>query len=1077
MKDQSRASAVNATANTHSNQNVKLLGDKPSFSQRISSIKSEYGYLGLAALIPAIIFFLIYLARGLYPFGSGTVLVLDLNGQYVYFFEALRDAVLDGGSLLYSWSRSLGGEFIGMYAYYIASPLSYLICLFPVDKTQEFLLIMFMIKAAICGTTMGFYLHKHSVSKNKFTVITFAIMYALSAYCVVHQSNTMWIDAVMWLPLVALGVEELVKHGKYKMFVIFLSLTLASNFYIGYMVCIFVLLYYFFYMFAYTERNVNNPRLEKNHFGKSFVRIAVFSVIAVCMAAVIVFGAYYSLQFGKNEFTDPNWEVKTKFDFFDLIFKLFPASYDTVRIDGLPFVYCGLLTVILAPIFFCSKRFTLREKIASGIFLLIFVFSFMITSLDLIWHGFQKPQWLNARFSFMFCFFLIYLAFRTFDHVKEIKPGHLAGISGLILIFIAVLQKFDEEFKQKLVDLSYGPNEEDFLVHPYATILLTVILLVVYVTLIALMFKVKNKELVSAVMLCVVCGELFISGLTNVNDFDKDVGFTTYQSYNEFNNLVRPVTETLTEDFDTSFYRFEKTYHRKLCDNMALDIRGVSNSTSTLNKSTINFLRMLGYYSQSHKSQYKGGTIVTDSLLGMKYIISDRDYSPLYGNTVLTGEDYAKHEGMTLEELQEATFADKYKDYSSDDLMVYYNKYALSLAFAASDDVLNVNMKDHNIRVSKDSDDYEEKYNPDGYTSPFTRVNAFFSGILGEEVEIFKPAIQTDVALDNVKHSTSKVQHGDLTEKVADHDRYDKIDKDKAGTITYTYTVPEGEMLYLFFPAYYNREVDLSAQALNTETGKFEKMKIFDSPRDDGTINHSKSSTCSFAKCNDRIVELGFVPSTEYKLTVTIDNTYNQFYTKNDEAFIYYVDMELFEDVISRIKQNEFIIDDDYKEDDLPGTIKTAKDDQLILTTIPYDEGWNVYVDGEKVDVVEVGDALLAFRIDDAGEHTLRLKYRSNAFTYGIIITIAATALFVLIIVFERKWRKVKLAKKYFVVEGEDSFDGVYNYGDEDELENNGISLTDFILGKKTKESLNNTPTNKNNTKNNQKNSNNNKKK
>ena len=1063
MKDQNKGEAA-VIKNPPVNQPyAKMLGDKPSFKERFINLKNEYGYIGLAALIPAFIFFLIYLARGLYPFGSGTVLVLDLNGQYAYFFEALRNTVLEGGSLLYSWSRAMGGEFLGMYAYYIASPLSYLICLFPADKTQEFLLIMFMIKAAICGGTMGIYLHKHSVTKNKLTVITFAIMYALSAYCVVHQSNTMWIDAVMWLPLVALGVEELVKHGKYKMYVIFLALTLASNFYIGYMVCIFVLLYYFFYMLAYTERNVNNPCLEKNHFGRSFLRIALFSVIAVAMAAVIVFGAYYSLQFGKNEFTDPSWEVKMKFDFYDLLFKLFPASYDTVRIDGLPFVYCGLLAVILAPIFFLSKRFTLREKVASGIFLLIFVFSFMISSLDLIWHGFQKPQWLNSRFSFMFCFFVIYLAFRAFDHVKEIKAGHLAGISGLILIFIAVLQKFDDEFKQKLVDLSYGPNEEDFLVHPYATILFTVILLVVYVTLIAFMFKAKNKEVVSAVLLCVVCGELFLSGLTNVNDFDKDVGFTTYQSYNEFNNLMRPVTETLTEDHDTSFYRFEKTYHRKLNDNMALDIRGVSNSTSTLNKDTINFLKLLGYYSQSHKSQYKGGTLVTDSLLGMKYIISDRDYSPMLGSSVLTGEDYAKHEGMTLEELQEATFADKYNDYTSDDISVYFNPYALSLAFAATDEVLNVNMKDHNIRVSKDSEDYEEKYNPEGYTSPFTRVNALFSAILGEEVEVFKPATLTDVALVNVTRKDSSVQHGSLTEKEVDHDRYILNDTNKAGSVIYSYTVPEGNMLYCFFPAYYNREVDLSAEAYNAEKEDYEKMPIFDSPRADGTINNSKTSSCSFSKCNDRIVELGFAPSTGYKLTVTIEKpkdpsstTQKEFYAKKNTNFVYYVDMELFADVISRIKEHEFKIDADYKEDDLPGTIKTANNDQLILTTIPYDEGWNVYVDGERVEVFETCDALLAFRIDNAGEHTLRLKYRSSAFNYGIVISISAIALFALVVILERKWKKMKAAKAFLVVEGEDSFKGVYNYGDEDELEETGETILTLLFGKKETPAQNN---------------------
>ena len=113
---------------------------KQSFIGKWTQIRQEYGYLFLASLIPAVLFFLIYLARGLYPFGEGTVLVLDLNGQYVYFFEALRDAVLDGGSLLYSWARSLGGEFLGIYAYYIASPLSYLVALFPTDRMLEALL-------------------------------------------------------------------------------------------------------------------------------------------------------------------------------------------------------------------------------------------------------------------------------------------------------------------------------------------------------------------------------------------------------------------------------------------------------------------------------------------------------------------------------------------------------------------------------------------------------------------------------------------------------------------------------------------------------------------------------------------------------------------------------------------------------------------------------------------------------------------------------------------------------------------------------------------------------------------------
>ncbi len=951
---------------------------KTTIRERWKKTRQEYGYIMLASLIPALIFFLIYLARGLYPFGNGTVLVLDLNAQYVYFFEALKDTVLEGGSLLYSWSRSLGGEFLGMYAYYLASPLSYLICLFPSDKTQEFLLILFMIKAAICGGTMGFYLHKHSVNKNKLTVVAFSILYAMSAYCVVHMNNTMWMDAVMWLPLVAYGIEELIKYGKYKMFVIFLALTLASNFYIGYMVCIFVFLYFFFYHIAYRDNNVNNPRLERNHLIKSLVRIAFYSLIAIGIAAVIVLGAYYSLQFGKNEFSNPSWDIFLRIDFFDIFFKLLPSSYDTVRIDGLPFIYCGLLTVILAPLFFCSSKFTVREKIACGVFLLIFALSFSISVVDLVWHGFQKPQWLNNRYSFMFCFMLIFLAFRAFDHIEEVSAKSIACVSAFILFFIVILQNFADAYKDKLVALSYGPNEEDFQVHEFATVILTIICLVIYICIIAVMKRAKNRDLISAVLVGVICTEVFLSGLCNVNDFDEDVGFTQYYKYNDFKRLLEPVSETL-EDYDKGFYRAEMTNRRKDNDNFALGLKGLTSTTSTLNRDTISFLHNMGYYGASHRSRYEGGSLVNDALLGVKYIITPRDLSGLYGDPVLSLEDYAKHEGMTTEEFLKATYSEEYKNISADKLNVYLNPFALSLAFGATDAIYDVDLKDLNTWVGED----DERYNPDGLTSPFKRMNAIFSAILGKEVEVFKPATQ---------NGDPTVSEGVEASVSSEHNKY----VGKEGKITYSYTVPENVELFLYFPAFYNRAIKLSSSTMSIADG-----------------------TSSLDKCNDRIVHLGHTEGTEYSLTVTINNDTGggQFYTMLDDSYIYYVDMDVFEDAINTVKQEQFIIDEDYKDDDIRGTIHTSKSNKTILTTIPYDKGWEVYVDGKKVETVEAVDALVSFEIEDAGDHTLRFVYRSSAFKIGIVITLASLAGFILIIIFEDKLKRLRFVKAVFVVE------------------------------------------------------------
>ena len=126
------------------------------FSEYFESLRDGRNlFLLWAFLIPAGLLLLFYISRAVFPIGEGSVLILDLNGQYVSFFEELRNKLLGGGSLLYSWSRTLGGEFLGIFAYYLASPFSLIVCLFPARFITEALLLMFMLKAGACGFTMA----------------------------------------------------------------------------------------------------------------------------------------------------------------------------------------------------------------------------------------------------------------------------------------------------------------------------------------------------------------------------------------------------------------------------------------------------------------------------------------------------------------------------------------------------------------------------------------------------------------------------------------------------------------------------------------------------------------------------------------------------------------------------------------------------------------------------------------------------------------------------------------------------------------------------------------------------------
>ena len=128
------------------------------FGTKLNKHFAKQGYLYFSFFVPALLFFMVYILQGTFPFGKGSVLVLDLNGQYVYFFEALRKAIYGDASLLYSWCGTLGGEFIGIYAYYIASPLSYIVALFPERAMTEALLTIELIKCGLSGLTMAYYL-------------------------------------------------------------------------------------------------------------------------------------------------------------------------------------------------------------------------------------------------------------------------------------------------------------------------------------------------------------------------------------------------------------------------------------------------------------------------------------------------------------------------------------------------------------------------------------------------------------------------------------------------------------------------------------------------------------------------------------------------------------------------------------------------------------------------------------------------------------------------------------------------------------------------------------------------------
>ena len=87
--------------------------------------------LWIAFAAPILIMLIIFIQRGIFPFRDQTYLRTDLYHQYAPFFSEFRHKLQTGGSLLYSWDIGLGVNFAALYAYYLASPLNWLLILCP----------------------------------------------------------------------------------------------------------------------------------------------------------------------------------------------------------------------------------------------------------------------------------------------------------------------------------------------------------------------------------------------------------------------------------------------------------------------------------------------------------------------------------------------------------------------------------------------------------------------------------------------------------------------------------------------------------------------------------------------------------------------------------------------------------------------------------------------------------------------------------------------------------------------------------------------------------------------------------
>lgn len=555
--------------------------------------------LALAFLLPIGIMMTLFVMNGIYPFGDRCFLAADLYHQYMPFFSELMHKLREGESLSFSFHVGIGSNFLALYVYYLASPLNAFALLVPERFLIEYITFLIALRTGLCGLTGCYYLQEHFAVKDRSTLL-FSLFYAFSGFMAAYNYNIMWLDCVVLLPLIVLGLERLVKEGRCGLYCVTLALSIYTNYYLSIMICIFLVLYFVMLL-----------ALEKKRL-RSIGCFTLFSLLAGGMAGILLIPEVCAiLQTDFGDFVFPT-AIQSYFSVLDILARHFMCVAAERGLDHWPNIYCGSAVLMLLPLYVINPKISIRERfcrLALAGFLLL---SFGTNLLDFVWHGMNYPDSLPARQSFLYIFLVLGMCYDAYRHVREVEPQHI------LYSYLAAVGFY--LFCEKFVD------HEDF--YPGVKIL-TLAVISVYAILLYL-YRTRNRRekqlLLGAIALVVVVAEL------GVNMYVTGVNTTSRSAYLDKQEDYRALYEFTVEQ-EEGFYRLEKFAHKTKNDSILPGYPGASVFSSTMNSQVMDLYKRLGMRHSKVYYSFDGATAFTSALLNVKYMFGE---SEAYENSLFT---------------------------------------------------------------------------------------------------------------------------------------------------------------------------------------------------------------------------------------------------------------------------------------------------------------------------------------------------------------------------------------------------------------------------------------------------------
>lgn len=712
-------------------------------------IKEYWPQYLLAFLFPTLTVLAALAITGCYPFGERTMLTVDLYHQYCPFLVNFRDKFWAGESLFYSWNDGLGQEFYAAYANYSASPLNIFAIFFNAKTMPVFILFVTCLRAGLASIFMLMFLSANDNLRIDNITVVFSSSYALCGWYISFFWNIMWCDAVVLLPLILFGLRRLLVERKCGLYAVSLGVAIISNYYAGYFICLFLVLFapaYYVCLFSREKPKGDPGRLCIKTFAGSALRFAVSSILGAGLSAFISIPTYMILRncsaTGDKFSADFNLQT-TLFDFFG---RLMVAANPNIR-DGMANVYSGVVIVLLLPLFFLLPSKTgikLKHKIALGSLIVIMYLSLTNRTLNFIWHGMHFPNQIPYRESFLMSFLLVFVGFLTIRRIRSLGSRYITGVVLCSVAFLILYEKL-------------GTGNEGYL-----QIGVTLLFLIIQGAALHTVSNIrsgKSEFFCETLLTVTMMIEIFTASLITVGLVCYHEGFTLYAPYGKNKDAAAAYVEEVEGSEGHMVFERSEIYPNNVCDVQSLyNAKGMSIFSSTARESLVKYMRNYGFHNNGINGLRNSGlTRVTATLLNVRNIVE-------VDNTQMTP----------------ALFEQEYRDGV---ITALANKDALSLGYMTDPALIDYEPDyDGNLDVFDKTNQWINSMGAENVYKPVTLVPAGSSGIITDA----EPSIVL------VYSSTSNAQNPEyslmLTVDDADigSDVYVYANARKGGTATIT---------------------------------------------------------------------------------------------------------------------------------------------------------------------------------------------------------------------------------------------------------------------------------------------------